>query len=455
MLRKLFGIMLALMLAMSVTFSASAAGVTQDGLNVTAVPSKQEYTGDEIITLTLTVKNGGEDAVSSVVLTNEVPDGYQLVAGSAAVRQVGTLNAGAEAVLTSRFQKAVVPVTGDNTPIALLFALMAGSFVLMMVLGRRFRRAGAFGLVLVLLLTSFGAVGFETASAASKTIRLTTPVLVDEDELDLNSSVSYSTDEPMGTVHGYINDALTGDPLSGVTITFYPGANNPNNATNAAPVTVTTDSNGYYSVSLPVGDYTAVMTLPGYAPGNMNVESQINDNENQNGVLSPLQAEGQYRIVLSWASSPRDLDSHLSGTLSNGSNIHVYYSNKKANVNGEKLAELDIDDTSSYGPETVTIYKPELGNFRYSIHDYTNRNNSSTDAMAKSNATVTVYRGNTQVALFKVPNQPGTLWTVFEINNGSLVPVNTMSYHSSPSSIRSGEMNEKTLEYHVDDKDYN
>jgi len=66
-----------------------------------------------------------------------------------------------------------------------------------------------------------------------------------------------------------------------------------------------------------------------------------------------------------------------------------------------------------------------------------------------------VYRGNTQVALFKVPNQPGTLWTVFEINNGSLVPVNTMSYHSSPSSIRSGEMNEKTLEYHVDDKDYN
>lgn len=48
-----------------------------------------------------------------------------------------------------------------------------------------------------------------------------------------------------------------------------------------------------------------------------------------------------------------------------------------------------------------------------------------------------VYRGNNLIVTFNVPaDQGGTLWTVFEMDGDTIIPINTMSYESSPSVIR-------------------
>ena len=56
-----------------------------------------------------------------------------------------------------------------------------------------------------------------------------------------------------------------------------------------------------------------------------------------------------FKIVLSWGSNPRDLDSHICGKSSKN-DFHVFYSNKSFSENGKIIAHLDTDDTSSYGP---------------------------------------------------------------------------------------------------------
>ena len=60
--------------------TASAATVTQDGLNVSLTTDKTEYKKDEAITATLTVENTGGASVKDVKLENIVPEGYEVCA---------------------------------------------------------------------------------------------------------------------------------------------------------------------------------------------------------------------------------------------------------------------------------------------------------------------------------------------------------------------------------------
>ena len=66
------------------------------------------------------------------------------------------------------------------------------------------------------------------------------------------------------------------------------------------------------------------------------------------------------RIVLNWGASPSDLDSHL---VYPGN--HVYFSQKEGTD-----ANLDVDDTDSYGPETITIERKHSGErYVYAVHN--------------------------------------------------------------------------------------
>jgi hypothetical protein len=98
-----------------------------------------------------------------------------------------------------------------------------------------------------------------------------------------------------------------------------------------------------------------------------------------------------------------------------------------------------VDDTSSYGPETVTIYNINnyTGDVKYSVHDFTNRSNSYNTSLSSSNAAVKVYRGAELLETFYVPaGMTGTVWNVFYIDAyGNIVPVNTFESISSPSSV--------------------
>lgn len=157
--------------------------------------------------------------------------------------------------------------------------------------------------------------------------------------------------------------------------------------------------------------------------------------------ITPVLSDDEYRIVLTWSSTPSDLDSHLSGPLSTGERFHVYYSDMSAFDNGETVATLDLDDTSSYGPETITLKKTQDGIYKYAVHDYSNRSNASSTELSMSGAKVKLYCGNTLLATYNVPiNVAGNIWNVFEIEGDTVQTINTMGSKSNPSMIFSDDV---------------
>lgn len=114
------------------------------------------------------------------------------------------------------------------------------------------------------------------------------------------------------------------------------------------------------------------------------------------------------RAVLTWGARPSDLDSHLAYK-----DNHVFFREKEGDE-----AHLDVDDTDSYGPETVTIvHRQENKAYLYAIHDYSNGNSNSTKTLGESGATVHVYIGQTLMRTYKVkPKKIGNIWVVFAID---------------------------------------
>ena len=91
------------------------------------------------------------------------------------------------------------------------------------------------------------------------------------------------------------------------------------------------------------------------------------------------------------------------------------------------LANLDLDDTSSYGPETTTIYRDDPGRYTFFVHNFSGGDDM---VLAESRACIQVYMGysTTPTYVFYVPNEPGYDWIVFDYDTttGVLTPVNTM-----------------------------
>ena len=127
-------------------------------------------------------------------------------------------------------------------------------------------------------------------------------------------------------------------------------------------------------------------------------------------------------IVLEWGDIPSDLDSHLIYSGSNGSGEIAYYSMELYGTNVKLIADLDVDDTDYFGPEVVTIYEINPGDsFRYYVHDYSNGGNPASGEMAKSGATVKVYKGTALLATYHVPtDMRGYIWEVFSYSDDGM-----------------------------------
>lgn len=235
----------------------------------------------------------------------------------------------------------------------------------------------------------------------------------------------------IGNISGKITNALTGQGAGNITIKLRSGKNN---TTGPVAATTTTQSDGTYTFTgLNAGDFTAEASGSGYITTYFNVICVANTTTpNQNAAISPVLATGETRIVLTWGAMPSDLDSHLTGPTPAGSRFHIYFGNMEYIQSGVKYAALDLDDTSSYGPETTTIYKQISGTYKFYVHDYSNGGSTNSTALSNSGATVRVYRGNSLIASFNVPaNQGGTVWTVFELNGDAITTINTLSYNET------------------------
>lgn len=172
----------------------------------------------------------------------------------------------------------------------------------------------------------------------------------------------------------------------------------------------------FLNIQLSPGNYTAEVISPGRENSYFTI-STLQDNMEVYSNIIPKITDDSVRVVLSWGSTPSDLDSHL--FLPDNGHV-TYYSTQVGNTN------LDVDDTSSYGPETITINKLSQGTYKYYVADYTNcnQNNYSSMDMSNSFARVDVYTKNGLTASFTVPNnREGVIWHVFNISNGKVVPV--------------------------------
>jgi hypothetical protein len=120
------------------------------------------------------------------------------------------------------------------------------------------------------------------------------------------------------------------------------------------------------------------------------------------------------RIVLTWNENPADLDSHLTGPAVDGGQFHTWYADEVYYNEGMIIVDLDLDDVTSYGPETTTIRQDTAGTYKFYVHHY-----SGTSTLRASGAKIEVYRGNvnTPTEVYTVPTGAGNeiYWLVFEM----------------------------------------
>jgi len=207
-------------------------------------------------------------------------------------------------------------------------------------------------------------------------------------------------------------NALTGDYVEGAVVTI--GEN-----------TYTTDFEGkvLFTTDIVNGQLPVSFRKEDFISSDFNLEIMVGSVwQNQISVSPTLQPE-QIRIVLDWADRPRDLDAHL---IKEGA-YHISYRDTRTSEDG--TAQLDRDDTNGNGPETITINEMSANDsYSYKVMDYSNRDSRRSRALSnRSRAVVRVYGDNRLMHTYRIDiNQRGNEWTVFQIENGAFVRVDTV-----------------------------
>lgn len=241
-------------------------------------------------------------------------------------------------------------------------------------------------------------------------------------------------------INGIINDAQTGQPIQNAVVRFFSGTASDTGGYRFPDMT--TNAAGSWTGTFAIGSYVGVIYAADHVPLVTGVAvTDTTTRQLTTTVTQPIPA-GQMRIVLNWGLQPSDLDSHLTGDSSataGNPRYHVFYGNRVVQqANGDTIAFLDRDDVSSFGPETITIFKFFPGTLRYKIHDYTYRNATGSHYMSdSSSAVVRVY---TSAGLVREDHirtgVAGNQWYVYNINGATqqITFVNTIRDSvSSPS----------------------
>jgi hypothetical protein len=292
------------------------------------------------------------------------------------------------------------------------------------------------------------------------------PVTITNFSTFTNTSVSTAVMVPdnmtgSGDVSGTVIDARTGGGLAGATLSFRA---NINNRTGDVVATATTNTNGEYSVSLPAGIYTVRASLEEYSANYMTVYSFGAADTYEAPALSIFRSLSGYNnanafatIQLTWGENPSDLDSHLTGpdailagSYASEDRFHIAYYDKQhvsdtvsyTDFNTSNpcategiIASLDLDDTTSYGPETTTICRVESGVYSFYVHHFSG---SSTISASPAVVNVTTASGITRTftAPIGATGYSSDVWHVFDLSsNGTITSVN--QFLSGTSNIRS------------------
>jgi len=210
-----------------------------------------------------------------------------------------------------------------------------------------------------------------------------------------------------------------------LTLRFY-------NALNAAPVPdaeveilnigrFVTDFEGRATFPIPENDgfYTVQFLKKGFVKTEFKIEIAAGTLFFNRFSISPTMPIGYLRVVLDWEAKPRDLDAHF---IKNGV-YHISYRNMR--VSNDGVTSLDRDDIDGYGPETITAKNIDAqAEYIFAVHDYTNRNQSSSSELSRAKACVKVFGDGRLMNIFYVPqSQNGNYWEVFKMVNGEVIPL--------------------------------
>lgn len=198
-------------------------------------------------------------------------------------------------------------------------------------------------------------------------------------------------------IDGCVED-LEGGPLSGITVISegidYIGT-----------ATATTNSSGGFRVPARPNSQVLVKATSGGTSSNTVTVYTASTNYLISDCL--LLGEVAVTVKLTWGENPRDLDSHLV-TPSN----HIYYGNR-GNLTSSPYIQLDVDDTSGYGPEVISIFRfEEPGTYTYSVYHF-----SGSSTITESPARVELNL-NGVVTIFTPPAGQGAsdrTWNIFEL----------------------------------------
>jgi uncharacterized protein YfaP (DUF2135 family) len=246
--------------------------------------------------------------------------------------------------------------------------------------------------------------------------------------------VSAQVSGPTGTLSGTVTNASNGQPIVGAVV-------------NAGGVTATSAAGGAYTMTVPAGSRSVVTTATGFTTRTDTVTITAGSTTTFNPSLVPTSVGTGVSIVLTWGATPTDLDSHLVGPNGSGGRFHCYY----ASPNPVAFVRLDVDDVTSFGPETVTVSQVSgafvAGTYNYYVHNY-----SGSPAFNTSSAVITVFAAGAQVAQYAVGAATGDpaqrYWSVFGFTltasgaGASIAPV--QQFVGTPPTIAADPMPPKT-----------
>jgi hypothetical protein len=213
----------------------------------------------------------------------------------------------------------------------------------------------------------------------------------------------------VGNLSGLVTSATTGRLIADVTISVI-----------GFDISTITDDNGYYMLrNVPAGTRTVAASASFYYTNHIDgIEIKPGETSVANFTLSPdlSQTGGIMRIVLTWGEEPHDLDSHLKTPEIEGQRHHIYWDAKGDSAHAPYVW-LDIDDVSSFGPETITIYRPFAGVYQYFVHNYSQFVDEEAPNLTASGGMVQIYDRSGLRQTFRIPGEgDGLFWYVCDID---------------------------------------
>lgn len=275
-----------------------------------------------------------------------------------------------------------------------------------------------------------------------------------------------------GTISGTVINARTADTMADVDVKFREGINNRDGD---VVVSTLTAADGNYSTSIATGVYTVEFSRTGYASTYSTAVALSGDVTTADAslVAYSLLGNGTFAtMVLTWGENPRDLDTFLTGPSSTlGSRFKLAYYQKVFTTSGSYnnypsdynqsnpcasstiIAAIDLDDVSSYGPETTTICQVEEGIYSYYVHHY-----SGTENISTSPAQVVVTTAYGTEHTFTAPTGAAghnDVWHVFDLDStGNVTPVNTFMVGGGDASVRALINVNGGIDYNLVDRSY-